>query len=259
MSKSPLGRPSSPGLHDRRSWRRGGSRSTVTHKDGDNANDHIEHELDDLDDGVLFDPDAPDPEEAEPTAGDLDLAARLSLRRVPGMSTEVADISQVEYRGLQLERVVLVGVWTDGTQEDADNAMTELKALAETAGSQVLDGLMQRRHKPDPATYIGRGKVDEVRDVVAALGADTVICDGELTPAQLRNLEDRVGVKVVDRTALDPGHLRPTCPERRGQDPGRVGSAAVSEARLRGTEHQPVASGGWSRLGRCRNRRARSW
>ena len=132
----------------------------------------------------------------------LDLAERLSLRRVPGMSTELSDVSEVEYRQLRLERVVLVSVWTSGTQEDADNAMAELKLLAETAGSEVLEALVQRRHRPDPATYIGRGKVDELREVVVATGADTVICDGELQPAQLRNLEDRVKVKVVDRTAL---------------------------------------------------------
>src|SRR5690606_35894223 len=72
----------------------------------------------------------------------------------------------------------------------------------ETAGSEVLDALIQRRWKPDPATYIGRGKVDELREVVRATGADTVICDGELTPGQMRNLEDRVKVKVIDRVAL---------------------------------------------------------
>ncbi|WP_130865332.1 GTPase HflX [Acidipropionibacterium timonense] len=132
----------------------------------------------------------------------FDLDARLSLTRVPGMSTDLSDISEVEYRQLRLERVVLVSVWTEGSARDAENAMTELKMLAETAGSQVLEGLMQRRSTPDPATYLGRGKVEELREVVLATGADTVICDGELDAAQLRNLEDRVGVKVVDRTAL---------------------------------------------------------
>jgi GTPase len=131
-----------------------------------------------------------------------DLEDRLSLRRVAGMSTELADISEVEYRQLLLERVVLVSVWTAGSEVSAENSIAELKLLAETAGSQVLEGLIQRRDRPDPATYIGRGKVAELRDVVVANGADTVICDGELTLAQLRNLEDRVGVKVIDRTAL---------------------------------------------------------
>jgi len=131
-----------------------------------------------------------------------DLQDRLSLRRVSGMSTELADITEVEYRQLLLERVVLVSVWTTGSEVSAEHAIAELKLLAETAGSQVLEGLIQRRDRPDPATYIGRGKVAELRDVVIATGADTVICDGELTLAQLRNLEDRVGIKVIDRTAL---------------------------------------------------------
>jgi GTP-binding protein HflX len=131
-----------------------------------------------------------------------DLADRLSLRRVAGMSTELTDISEVEYRQLLLERVVLVSVWTTGSEVDAENSIHELKLLAETAGSQVLEGLIQRRNRPDPATYIGRGKVTELREVVVATGADTVICDGELGPAQLRNLEDQVKVKVIDRTAL---------------------------------------------------------
>ncbi len=138
----------------------------------------------------------------EPDPGELDLQARSSLRRVAGLSTELEDISEVEYRQLRLERVVLVGVWTDGSVQDAENSLAELAALAETAGSEVLAGLIQRRSKPDPATFIGSGKVAELREVVQSTGADTVICDGELAPSQLRNLEDRVKVKVVDRVAL---------------------------------------------------------
>ena len=103
---------------------------------------------------------------------------------------------------MRLEKVVLVGVWTEGTITDAENSLKELSALAETAGSQVLDGLIQRRDKADPATYIGSGKVVELRQVVVATGADTVVCDGELSPSQLRNLEQKVKVKVIDRTAL---------------------------------------------------------
>jgi len=131
-----------------------------------------------------------------------ELEARQGLRRVQGFSTELQDISSAEYRQLQLERVVLVGVWTEGSAQMAENSLAELKALAETAGSQVLEGLIQRRDKPDPSTYIGSGKVEELRKVVVATGADTVICDGELSPSQLRTLEEKVKVKVVDRTAL---------------------------------------------------------
>ena len=85
---------------------------------------------------------------------------------------------------------------------DADASLAELAALAETAGSEVLEGLIQRRDKPDASTYIGSGKAQELRDVVIATGADTVICDGELSPAQLTALEKAVKVKVIDRTAL---------------------------------------------------------
>ena len=125
-----------------------------------------------------------------------------ALRRVAGLSTELADVSEVEYRQLRLERVVLVGVWTEGSAADAEASMAELAALAETAGSEVLEGLIQRRDKPDPSTYIGSGKAQELREVVLATGADTVICDGELSPAQLNALEKAVKVKVIDRTAL---------------------------------------------------------
>ncbi|MEU1391501.1 MULTISPECIES: GTPase HflX [unclassified Nonomuraea] len=134
--------------------------------------------------------------------GDMDLEERQALRRVAGLSTELQDVSEVEYRQLRLERVVLVGVWTSGSAEDAENSLLELKLLAETAGSEVLEGLIQRRQKPDPATYIGSGKALELRDVVESTGADTVICDGELAPGQLRQLEETVKVKVIDRTAL---------------------------------------------------------
>ena len=137
-----------------------------------------------------------------PSVGELALDDRSALRRVAGLSTELTDISEVEYRQLRLERVVLVGVWTDGSAADAQASMAELAALAETAGSEVLEGLIQRRDKPDPSTYIGSGKAAELRDVVMATGADTVICDGELSPAQLTALEKAVKVKVIDRTAL---------------------------------------------------------
>jgi GTP-binding protein HflX len=142
------------------------------------------------------------PHQDTPSTGELALDDRAALRRVAGLSTELADVSEVEYRQLRLERVVLVGVWTDGSAADADASLAELAALAETAGSEVLEGMVQRRSKPDPSTYIGSGKAQELREVVLATGADTVICDGELSPAQLNALEKAVKVKVIDRTAL---------------------------------------------------------
>ncbi len=135
--------------------------------------------------------------------GDQDeLAERNALRRVAGLSTELEDMTEVEYRKLRLERVVLAGVWTEGSAEDAENSLHELAALAETAGSEVLDGVIQRRHTPDPATFLGKGKAQELRDIVAMTGADTVVVDSELAPSQRRALEDVVRVKVIDRTAL---------------------------------------------------------
>ena len=134
--------------------------------------------------------------------GDLDLEDRHALRRVAGLSTELEDITEVEYRQVRLEQVVLAGVWTSGTVAQAERSMRELALLAETAGSVVLEGVIQRRDSPDPATYLGSGKARELRAIVVATGADTVICDGELTPGQLRQLEEIVKVKVVDRTWL---------------------------------------------------------
>lgn len=131
-----------------------------------------------------------------------ELAERNALRRTAGLSTELVDVTEVEYRQLRLERVVLAGLWSVGTMADAENSLRELAALAETAGSEVLDGLVQRRAKPDPATYLGAGKAQELKDIVHATGADTVIIDGDLAPSQRRTLEEVVKVKVIDRTAL---------------------------------------------------------
>jgi GTP-binding protein HflX len=134
--------------------------------------------------------------------GNFDVEDRHALRRVANLSTELQDISDVEVRQIRLERVVLAGVWTGGTIAQAERSMAELALLAQTAGSVVLEGVIQRRDTPDPATYLGAGKAKELRAIVVETAADTVICDGELTPGQLRQLEAVVKVKVVDRTWL---------------------------------------------------------
>ena len=170
----------------------------------------------------------------EHTMGEQDLAERYALRRVVGLSTELEDISEVEYRQLRLERVILVGVWTEGTVADAENSLAELAALAETAGSEVLEALYQRRDTPDPATYIGRGKVEGLTEIVRATGADTVICDGELAPSQLRNLEDRVKVKVVDRTALILDIFAQHAKSREGMAQVELAQLNYMKQRLRG-------------------------
>ncbi|WP_336651368.1 MULTISPECIES: GTPase HflX [unclassified Leucobacter] len=135
----------------------------------------------------------------------LEREERASLTRVGSLSTELEDVTEVEYRQLRLENAVLIGLYTgssgDGL-EDAENSLRELAALAETAGARVLDGLLQRRANPDPATYLGKGKAQELAELVAAVGADTVVADTELAPSQRRALEDVVKVKVIDRTAV---------------------------------------------------------
>lgn len=141
-----------------------------------------------------------------PTTGELDLAERNRFRRVTRdteiRASDTEDITEVEYRKLRLEQVILVGVWTEGTAAEVDANMAELAALAETAGAEVLETLYQRRDKPDPGTYIGSGKVQELKEIIAATDADTVVCDGELSPGQLVALETALNTKVIDRTML---------------------------------------------------------
>ena len=112
--------------------------------------------------------------------------------------------------------------------------MRELAALAETAGAEVLEGLMQRRFKPDPATYVGSGKAKELRDVVVSTGADTVICDGELTPGQLRKLEEIVKVKVIDRTWLILDIFAQHASSREGKAQVELAQMTYMLPRLRG-------------------------
>ena len=138
----------------------------------------------------------------EPTVGQMDLEDRTTLRRVDGLRTELEDITEVEYRQVRLEKVVIIGVYPRGQEVDAENSLKELAALCETAGAEVLDGLLQRKPHPDPATYLGRGKVEELAAIVRAEGADTVVADTELAPSQRRALEDAIKVKVIDRTAV---------------------------------------------------------
>jgi GTPase len=140
--------------------------------------------------------------ETELTTGEQELESRAALRRVAGLSTELEDVTEVEYRQLRLEKVVLIGVWSQGSFDATQRSMGELAQLAQTAGSQVMDALVQKRDKPDTSTYIGSGKLDELRQIVLATGADTVICNGELSPSQLSKMEKVVKVKVVDRTWL---------------------------------------------------------
>ena len=99
------------------------------------------------------------------------------------------------------ERVILVGVCTR-ENENVEESLDELAELADTAGAEAVGRVIQNRESMHPGTYIGSGKIDEVRELAAALQADGVICDDELTPAQLRGLEQELDLKVMDRTLV---------------------------------------------------------
>ena len=119
-----------------------------------------------------------------------------------GTRRDDSEIKLVELRKLRLERVILVGVAVGGSIEATERSLEELRRLTETAGAEVVDATLQRRGRPDAGTFVGRGKVLEVAEMVKAQGADTVIMDDELSPGQLRRLEELVDAKVIDRTAL---------------------------------------------------------
>ena len=136
---------------------------------------------------------------------------RNALRHVVGLG-EMQDVTEVEYRKVRLERVVPGRRLVERRHHAGPGrgvACAELAALAETAGAEVCDGLLQHRYRPDAATYVGSGKAKEIAGIVAREEADTIIVDDDLPPSQRRALEDVTKVKVVDRTRRDPRHLRP--------------------------------------------------
>ena len=98
-----------------------------------------------------------------------------------------------------VEKVILLGV---DVGDDTKESMKELAELVDTAGATVLDSIIQSRERIHPGTYLGKGKIDEVRERIERLDATGVVCDDELTPAQLRNLEDLLDTKVMDRTMV---------------------------------------------------------
>jgi GTPase len=174
----------------------------------------------------------------------FDREDREALRRVVGLSTELEDVTEVEYRQLRLEKVVLIGIYTQGNVVEAENSMRELFALAETAGAQVLDGLLQKRAHPDPSTYFGKGKVAELAAVVAASGADTVIADTELAPSQRRQLEEAVRVKVIDRTAVILDIFAQHAKSREGKAQVELAQLEYMLPRLRGWGESLSRQGG---------------
>ena len=108
---------------------------------------------------------------------------------------EMIDLKELE------EKVILVAVST-GSEDDAEASLDELGELASTAGARTVGRVIQNRENVHPGTYLGKGKIDEVREMLWDLQATGVICDDELSPAQLRNLEDALDTKVMDRTMV---------------------------------------------------------
>lgn len=101
----------------------------------------------------------------------------------------------------EIERVIIVGVQLDD-DDDAESSLEELKELADTAGAVTVGKVIQPRDSFHPATYVGKGKLEELRVLIDQLDATGIICDDELTPAQLKNLEDELATKVMDRTMV---------------------------------------------------------
>ncbi|MGH8909313.1 MAG: GTPase HflX [Egibacteraceae bacterium] len=133
------------------------------------------------------------------------------------------------------EKAILVGVHRNGaTQHDVDASLDELEQLVDTAGSTTVGRIVQRRDVPDTATFIGRGKVVELKALVAELGADAAIFDDELSPAQQRNLEERLGVKVLDRTIVILDIFAQHASSREGRAQVELAQLSYLLPRLRG-------------------------
>jgi len=152
----------------------------------------------------------------------------------PRPTAPADELRLVELRKLRLERVVLVAVAVDGSLDAAERSVEELRRLAETAGAEVLDTMVQRRARPDAGTFIGKGKARELAATVKALGADTVVMDDELSPGQLRHLEELVDAKVIDRTALILDIFAQHATSREGKSQVELAQLSYLLPRLRG-------------------------
>ena len=148
----------------------------------------------------------PDPVErwtvSEPLSLD-ELGSQDFLDLAEGLEAEFRRLFVAQQVDTDHERVIVVGLMTDRMDQlTFDNGLEEVARLVDTAGGDVLKTVTQKRAKPHPRTVIGAGKVDEIALSVQTLGANLIVCDRDLSPAQVRNLEAHVGVRVVDRTEL---------------------------------------------------------
>lgn len=142
----------------------------------------------------------------------------------------------------QEERVILVAVST-GEDDDTAASVDELEELASTAGAVTVGKVIQNRENVHPGTYLGKGKIEEVKELLWELDATGIICDDELSPAQLKNLEDTLDTKVMDLHHGDPGYFRIPGQDQGGKDPGGAGPAPVPGRAPGGAQKFPVPSG----------------
>ena len=178
----------------------------------------------------------PDTGEYADEAGDGELQlSRAELRRrrrdviEDGAPREGVDIFR------RVERAVIVGVHLPGrTTQEVEASLDELERLLDTAGGQVVDRVIQRRDAPDAATFIGGGKVADLRELVVELGADAVVFDDELAPAQQRTLEEGIRQKVLDRTIVILDIFAQHATSREGKAQVELAQMSYLLPRLRG-------------------------
>jgi GTP-binding protein HflX len=134
---------------------------------------------------------------------------------------------------------------------DFDASLAEFEELARSAGAEVAATLIQRRPKPDPATLVGHGKLEEIEGVIASTGADLVLFDHDLSPSQLRNLEAKLPCRVIDRTQLILDIFARHARTREGQLQCGVGATGVSVATVGWARKGDVPVGRWNRYARA--------
>jgi len=135
------------------------------------------------------------------TLDELDQQDFLDLAE--GLEEEFRRVFVAQQVDADHDRVIIVGLMTDKmTDQSFENGLEEVARLVETAGGDVLQVMTQKRSRPHPRTVIGSGRLDDVVLAVQTLGANLIVCDRDLSPAQIRNIEAQVGVRVVDRTEL---------------------------------------------------------
>ena len=153
------------------------------------------------------------------------------------------------------ERVILIGVQT-GVGDDVAASLDELDELAQTAGAETAAKVIQNREAVHPGTYIGKGKIEEVASLLRALDANGVICDDELSPSQLNNLERELDCKVMDRTLLILDIFARRAVSSEGKIQVELAQLRYRAARLVGRSGISFPSGWWNRYKRTGRKEA---